>query len=59
MLLSTFRHKWKTDKKAAKKLMTKFDENVVGQVLHGILLHLFDAGIKYELSTKAEELFRK
>ena len=34
-------------------------QNVVGQVLHGILLHHFDAGIKYELSTEAEELFEK
>ena len=39
--------------------MTKFDENVVGQVLHGILLHHFDAGIKYELSTEVEELFEE
>ena len=39
--------------------MTKFDENVVGQVLHGILLHHFDAGIKYELSTEAEGLFEE
>ena len=59
MLLSTFRHKWKTNKEAAKKLMTKFDENVVGQVLHGILLHHFNAEIKYELSTEVEELFKE
>ena len=39
--------------------MTQFDDNVVGQVLHGILLHHFDAGIKYELSTEAEELFEE
>ena len=39
--------------------MTKFDENVVGQVLHGVLLYHFDAGIKYELSTEAEEMFEE
>ena len=39
--------------------MTEFDKNVVGQVLHGILLHHFNAGIQYELSTEAEELFEE
>ena len=51
------RHKWKTNKEAAKKLMSKFDENIVGKVLHAILTHHFESGIHYELSEEAEEMF--
>ena len=56
---SNCRHKWKTNKEAAKKLMSMFDENVVGKVLHAILVHHYDACIKYELSSDAEDLFEE
>ena len=51
------RHKWRTNNEAAKKLMVNFSEHIVRQVLYNILLHHYEAGIHYEFSEKAEELF--
>ena len=52
-----FRHKWKTNKEAAKKLLSNFNENIVGQVLHSIITYHLDAKINYELSEEAEDIF--
>ena len=38
--LLILRHKWKTNKEAAKKLLAEFNENIVGMVLYNILTYL-------------------
>ena len=53
------RHKWKTNKEAAKDLMEIFPEHIVGMVLYQILRHHFEQKIHYTLSSDAEELFEE
>ena len=53
----SFRHKWKTNKEAAKELMMTYPEHIVGMVLYEILKHHFEKNIHYELSWEAEDLF--
>ena len=57
-MLCFFRHKWKTNKEAAKELMRTYPEHIVGMVLYEILKHHFKQGIHYELSSEAEDLFK-
>ena len=54
-----FRHKWKTNKEAAKELIRTYPEHIVGMVLYEILKHHFEQGINYELSSEAEDLFEE
>ena len=37
--------------------MANFNKHIVGQVLYNILLHHYEAGIHYEFSEEAEEMF--
>ena len=55
----SFRHKWKTNKEAAKELMSTYPEHIVGMVLYEILKHHFEKNIYYELSAEAEDLFEE
>ena len=57
--LPFFRHKWKTNKEAAKELMATFPEHILGVVLYEIIKHHFKKKIHYELSSEAEELFEE
>ena len=50
----SFRHKWKTNKEAAKELMSTYPEHIVGMVLYEILKHHFEK--KLFVRTKAAEL---
>ena len=51
----SFRHKLKTNKEAAKELMSTYPEHIVGMVLYEILKHHFEKNIHYELSSEAED----
>ena len=51
--------KWKTNKEAAKELMSTYPEHIVGMVLYEILKHHFEKNIHYELSSEAEDLFEE
>ena len=53
------RHKWKTNKEAAKELMATFPEHIIGIVLYEIIKHHFDKKIHYDLSAEAEEMFEE
>ena len=53
------RHKWKTNKEAAKKLLAEFNENIVGMVLYNILTHHYDKNTHYEFDNDAEDLFEE
>ena len=55
----SIRHKWKTNKEAAKDLMKIFPEHIGGMVLYQIMRHHFEQKIHYTLSSDAEELFEE
>ena len=55
----SIRHKWKTNKEAAKDLMKIFPEHIVGMVLYQIMKHHFEQNIHYTLSSDAEEMFEE
>ena len=57
--LLILRHKWKTNKEAAKKLLAEFNENIVGMVLYNILTHHYDKNTQYEFDNDAEDLFEE
>ena len=57
--LLILRHKWKTNKEAAKKLLAEFNENIVGMVLYNILTHHYDKNTHYEFDNDAEDLFEE
>ena len=57
--LFNLRHKWKTNKEAAKKLLAEFNENIVGMVLYNILTHHYEENTHYEFDNDAEDLFEE
>ena len=59
ILYFPFRHKWKTNKEAAKELISTYPEHIVGMVLYEILKHHFEKNIHYQLSSEAEDFFEE
>ena len=51
MTCINLRHKWKTNKEAAKKFVAEFNEN--------ILTHHYDRNTHYEFDNDAEDLFEE